>query len=158
MSKLQLLRVFLNERLTAGAVEKMVAEYQEENDWLQRLLRITPEIKRCIIGLYVNIEMEKHQNVSYHKQKGLVISIFAILVEYSPHTRLKMSTLQMLRVFLNERLTAAAVEIFGAVEKTVAEYQDENDRLRSLLRITPDIKQCRKGSNEYLQISSCNSS
>ncbi|XP_038834996.1 zinc finger protein 554-like [Salvelinus namaycush] len=57
-----------------------------------------------------------------------------------------MSTLQMLRVFLNERLTAAAVEIFGAVEKTVVEYQEENDRLRRLLRITPDIKLCRKES------------
>ncbi|XP_045072750.1 zinc finger protein 774-like isoform X3 [Coregonus clupeaformis] len=61
-----------------------------------------------------------------------------------------MSTLQMLRVFLNERLTAAAVEIFGAVEKTVAEYQEENDRLRRLLRMTPDIKLCRK---ESLQLS-----
>ncbi|XP_045072751.1 dual specificity protein kinase splA-like isoform X4 [Coregonus clupeaformis] len=86
----------------------------------------------------------------YHRQKGLVISIFAILVEYSPLSRLKMSTLQMLRVFLNERLTAAAVEIFGAVEKTVVEYQEENDRLRSMLRITQDIKLCRK---ESLQLS-----
>uniref|UniRef100_A0A4W5RMG6 C2H2-type domain-containing protein n=1 Tax=Hucho hucho TaxID=62062 RepID=A0A4W5RMG6_9TELE len=57
-----------------------------------------------------------------------------------------MSTLQMLRVFLNERLTAAAVEIFGAVEKTVAEYQEENDRLRRLLGITPDRNLCRKES------------
>ncbi|XP_035609411.1 zinc finger protein 250-like isoform X1 [Oncorhynchus keta] len=56
-----------------------------------------------------------------------------------------MSKLQLLRVFLNERLTAAAVEIFGAVEKTVVEYQEENDRLRRLLRnrITPEIKLCR---------------
>ncbi|KAM9490933.1 uncharacterized protein ACWYII_003388 isoform 1-T1 [Salvelinus alpinus] len=52
-----------------------------------------------------------------------------------------MSKLQLLHVFLNERLTAAAVEIFGAVEKTVTEYQEENCRLRRLLRITPDIKQ-----------------
>ncbi|XP_029595050.1 zinc finger protein 510 [Salmo trutta] len=52
-----------------------------------------------------------------------------------------MSKLQLLHVFLNERLTAAAVEIFGAVEKTVAEYQEENYRLRRLLRITPDVKQ-----------------
>ncbi|CAB1345606.1 unnamed protein product, partial [Coregonus sp. 'balchen'] len=58
------------------------------------MLRITPEIKLCRIGLY--------------------------------------------------RLTAfAAVEIFGAVEKTVVEYQEENDRLRRLLRITPEIKLCR---------------
>ncbi|XP_041724190.1 zinc finger protein OZF [Coregonus clupeaformis] len=54
-----------------------------------------------------------------------------------------MSKLQLLRVFLNERLTAAAVEIFGAVEKTVVEYQEENDWLRRLLQITPEIQLCR---------------
>ncbi|KAK6323377.1 hypothetical protein J4Q44_G00057160 [Coregonus suidteri] len=50
-----------------------------------------------------------------------------------------MSKLELLRVFLNERLMATAVEIFGAVEKTVVVYQEENDRLRRLLRITPKI-------------------
>ncbi|XP_071234638.1 zinc finger protein 436-like [Salvelinus alpinus] len=54
-----------------------------------------------------------------------------------------MSKLQMLCVFLNERLTAAAVDIFGEVEKTVVEYQEENDRLRRLLRRTPEIQLCR---------------
>ncbi|KAM9401612.1 uncharacterized protein ACWYII_029141 [Salvelinus alpinus] len=54
-----------------------------------------------------------------------------------------MSKLQSFRVFLNERLTAAAVEIFGAVEQTVVDYQEENDRLRRLLRVTPEIKRCR---------------
>ncbi|XP_029598228.1 zinc finger protein OZF-like isoform X2 [Salmo trutta] len=54
-----------------------------------------------------------------------------------------MSKLQSFRVFLHERLTAAAVEIFGAVEETVAEYHEENDRLRRLLRITPEIQLCR---------------
>ncbi|XP_045578312.1 zinc finger protein with KRAB and SCAN domains 5 isoform X2 [Salmo salar] len=54
-----------------------------------------------------------------------------------------MSKLQLFRMFLNERLTAAAVEIFGTVEQTVVEYQEENDRLRRLLRVTPDIKRCR---------------
>ncbi|XP_041727003.2 oocyte zinc finger protein XlCOF6-like [Coregonus clupeaformis] len=57
-----------------------------------------------------------------------------------------MSKLQLFRVFLNERLTAAAVEIFGAVEQTVVDYQEENDRLRRLLRITPIIQQCNKDS------------
>ncbi|XP_064787112.1 zinc finger protein 473 homolog [Oncorhynchus masou masou] len=57
-----------------------------------------------------------------------------------------MSKLQMLRVFLNERLTAAAVEIFGAFEKTVVEYQEENDRLRRLLGITTEIQLCRRDS------------
>ncbi|XP_038841509.1 uncharacterized protein LOC120040413 [Salvelinus namaycush] len=51
-----------------------------------------------------------------------------------------MPKLQSFRMFLNERLTAAAVEILGAVEQTVADYQEENDRLRRLLRITPEIQ------------------
>ncbi|XP_038836157.1 zinc finger protein 239-like [Salvelinus namaycush] len=51
-----------------------------------------------------------------------------------------MSKLQLLNVFVTERLSAAAVEIFGVVEKTIAEYQEEvfrsaeeNERLRRLL-------------------------
>uniref|UniRef100_A0A6Q2ZLH6 C2H2-type domain-containing protein n=1 Tax=Esox lucius TaxID=8010 RepID=A0A6Q2ZLH6_ESOLU len=51
-----------------------------------------------------------------------------------------MSKIQWLRVFLNQRLTAAAEEIFGAVEKTISEYQEEvsrsreeNDRLQNPL-------------------------
>ncbi|XP_010884476.2 zinc finger protein 135-like [Esox lucius] len=51
-----------------------------------------------------------------------------------------MSKLQLLNVFVTERLSAAAVEIFGAVEKTIAVYQEEifraaeeNVRLRKLL-------------------------
>ncbi|KAL1006059.1 hypothetical protein UPYG_G00067320 [Umbra pygmaea] len=50
-----------------------------------------------------------------------------------------MSQMQLLRMFLNERLTAAVVEILEAVEKTVAEYEEENERLRRLLKNTPDI-------------------
>ncbi|XP_020361648.1 zinc finger protein 37-like isoform X1 [Oncorhynchus kisutch] len=57
-----------------------------------------------------------------------------------------MAKLDLLRVFLNERLTAAAAEIFGAVEKTVVEYQEENHRLRGLLRITPGIKLYKRDS------------
>ncbi|XP_064826017.1 zinc finger protein 239-like [Oncorhynchus masou masou] len=51
-----------------------------------------------------------------------------------------MSKLQLLNVFVTERLSAAAVEIFVVVEKTIAEYQEEigrsaeeNERLRRLL-------------------------
>ncbi|KAJ8007815.1 hypothetical protein DPEC_G00098120 [Dallia pectoralis] len=62
-----------------------------------------------------------------------------------------MSKLQLFRVFLNERLTAAAIEIFGAVEKTVVEYQEEVDRLRGLLRITPDITLCRLDSLQFAE-------
>ncbi|XP_071005257.1 zinc finger and SCAN domain-containing protein 21-like [Oncorhynchus clarkii lewisi] len=54
-----------------------------------------------------------------------------------------MFKIQLLRVFLNDRLTAAAEEIFGVVEKTIAEYQEEVVRLQRLLDIVlqpePDI-------------------
>ncbi|KAK6324944.1 hypothetical protein J4Q44_G00042860 [Coregonus suidteri] len=67
-----------------------------------------------------------------------------------------MAKLQSLIVFVNERLTVAAVEILDVVEKVVAEYQEEisrskeeNDRLRRLLRITPEIKLCRIDSLQF---------
>uniref|UniRef100_A0A674BKP3 C2H2-type domain-containing protein n=1 Tax=Salmo trutta TaxID=8032 RepID=A0A674BKP3_SALTR len=59
-----------------------------------------------------------------------------------------MAKLQSFSIFVNERLTVAAVEIFDVVEKVVAEYQEEisrskeeNERLRRLLRITTEIKE-----------------
>ncbi|KAK6291739.1 hypothetical protein J4Q44_G00375240 [Coregonus suidteri] len=204
MYKLEAFRVFLDERLTAaaveifGAVEKTVVEYQEENDRLRIMLRITPEIKLCRIdSLQLSLSEEEVPPEQQHCEQewspslgqedpeptqikeeqeelrtsqeeehlqGLFDtkdSIFtpscvksecdledplqeAILAEYPTLSPLKTSKLQSFRVFLNERLTAfAAVEIFGAVEKTVVEYQEENDRLRRLLRITPEIKLCR---------------
>ncbi|KAK6321063.1 hypothetical protein J4Q44_G00080390 [Coregonus suidteri] len=60
-----------------------------------------------------------------------------------------MPQMQLLQVYLNERLTAVAVEIFGAVENTIGEYQEEIsrsneeiERLRRLLDLVckPDIK------------------
>ncbi|XP_045069152.1 zinc finger protein 79-like isoform X2 [Coregonus clupeaformis] len=202
MSKLQLLRVFLNDRLTAaaveifGAVEKTIVEYQEENDRLRRMLRITPEIRLCKIdSLQLSVSEEGVPPEQQHSEQkwspnlgqeepeptqikeeqeelgtsqeeeqlqGLFDtkdSIFnppvkserdqkdpcqeAILAEYPTLSPLKTSKLQLFRVFLNERLTAAAVEIFVAVEKTVVEYQEENDRLRRLLRISPEIQLCK---------------
>ncbi|KAL0977862.1 hypothetical protein UPYG_G00162320 [Umbra pygmaea] len=68
-----------------------------------------------------------------------------------------MSKMQQLNVFLRERLTAAAVEIFGKVEKTIIEYEDEisrskeeNERLQKLLDlvIKPQIKLHRAESSE----------
>ncbi|KAM9361654.1 uncharacterized protein ABDE67_022711 [Symphorus nematophorus] len=53
-----------------------------------------------------------------------------------------MTKLELLNVFLNDRLTAAAEEIFRAVKDTVAEYQseilrskEENERLKRLLNV-----------------------
>uniref|UniRef100_A0A4W5QXX2 C2H2-type domain-containing protein n=1 Tax=Hucho hucho TaxID=62062 RepID=A0A4W5QXX2_9TELE len=60
-----------------------------------------------------------------------------------------MSKIEYLRVFLNQKLITAAEEIFGVVEETIAEYQEEvshtkeeNRRLRSMLdiRSKPQIK------------------
>ncbi|KAJ7987381.1 hypothetical protein DPEC_G00325900 [Dallia pectoralis] len=52
---------------------------------------------------------------------------------------MEMSKIQSFRLFLNERLTAAVVEICEAAQDTFVEYQEENDRLRRLLKITPNI-------------------
>ncbi|XP_059192775.1 zinc finger protein ZFP2-like [Centropristis striata] len=53
-----------------------------------------------------------------------------------------MSSVDSFRQFVNERLTAAAEEIFGVFENTVIQYQEEIDRQRRLLDIVwkPDIK------------------
>lgn len=40
----------------------------------------------------------------------------------------------MLRAFVNQRLTAAAEEIVGLFERTIAEYEEEFDRQRRLLQ------------------------
>ncbi|XP_021446474.2 zinc finger protein 37 homolog isoform X3 [Oncorhynchus mykiss] len=53
-----------------------------------------------------------------------------------------MSKIELLRVFLNQRLIAAADEIFGVVEETIAEYQEEVSRTKEenrRLLITLDI-------------------
>ncbi|XP_030608712.1 uncharacterized protein LOC115796436 isoform X3 [Archocentrus centrarchus] len=53
-----------------------------------------------------------------------------------------MPSVQYLREFINERLTAAAEEIFSEFEKTIVQYEEEIDRQRRLLDITwkPEIK------------------
>ncbi|XP_041849438.1 zinc finger protein OZF-like isoform X4 [Melanotaenia boesemani] len=53
-----------------------------------------------------------------------------------------MSSVQHLREFISERLTAAAEEIFTEFEKTIVQYEEEIDRQRRLLDITwnPQIK------------------
>ncbi|XP_044233115.1 zinc finger protein 271-like isoform X8 [Thunnus albacares] len=53
-----------------------------------------------------------------------------------------MSSVECLREFINERLTAAAEEIFGVFQKTIVEYEEEINRQRRLLDIVwkPEIK------------------
>ncbi|MEQ2312078.1 hypothetical protein AMECASPLE_027289, partial [Ameca splendens] len=47
-----------------------------------------------------------------------------------------MSSVQHLRDFISERLTAAAEEIFGVFERTIVQYEEEMDRQRKLLDVT----------------------
>jgi len=58
-----------------------------------------------------------------------------------------MSTVENMRNFVNERLTAAAEEIFRVFEKAIVEYEEEVDRQRRLLDIVwkPVIKLHRTG-------------
>ncbi|XP_039665843.1 zinc finger protein 3-like isoform X2 [Perca fluviatilis] len=53
-----------------------------------------------------------------------------------------MASVECLREFVTERLTAAAEEIFTAVEKTIVEYEEEIARQRRLLDVVwkPEIK------------------
>ncbi|XP_029296423.1 zinc finger protein 37-like isoform X2 [Cottoperca gobio] len=53
-----------------------------------------------------------------------------------------MSSVVYLREFVNERLSAAAEEIFGVFEKTIFEYEEEIDRQRRLLDVVwkPEIQ------------------
>ena len=58
-----------------------------------------------------------------------------------------MSSVQYLRELMNERLTAAAEEIFRVFQKTIVDYEKEIDRQRRLLDIVwkPEIKLHRTG-------------
>ncbi|XP_033469524.2 uncharacterized protein LOC117248495 isoform X2 [Epinephelus lanceolatus] len=53
-----------------------------------------------------------------------------------------MSGTKLLRLLVNERLAAAAEEIFGLVERTIAEYQDEAVRFkREVIQLRQQIEQ-----------------
>ncbi|XP_028280299.1 zinc finger protein 583-like [Parambassis ranga] len=63
--------------------------------------------------------------------------------------------MQSLRAFLTDRLTAAAEEIFGAVEKTIAEYKKEISRSKDLeisrLRMQLKLLKSDHGSDNSLE-------
>ena len=58
-----------------------------------------------------------------------------------------MSSVECLRDLINERLTAAAEEIFRVFHKTIVEYEEEINRQRRLLDIVlkPEIQLHRTG-------------
>ncbi len=59
--------------------------------------------------------------------------------------------MQSLKAFLSDRLTAAAEEIFGAVEKTIAEYKEEISRSKDLeiSRLRMQLKLLKSGWFEW---------
>ncbi|KAF7652783.1 hypothetical protein LDENG_00092490 [Lucifuga dentata] len=64
-----------------------------------------------------------------------------------------MSRLQSLKVFVNQRLNAAAQEIFGQFERTITEYEEELERQRKLLDmiIKPKLKLQKQASPSDVQ-------
>ncbi|KAJ8017329.1 hypothetical protein DPEC_G00016740 [Dallia pectoralis] len=74
----------------------------------------------------------------------------AILTEYPTLSQFKTSKLKTFHVFLNELVTLSTAEkIFGAVEKMVSEYQEENDQLRRRLHLTPEMELCTTDSQQF---------
>ncbi|XP_056265565.1 gastrula zinc finger protein XlCGF7.1-like isoform X2 [Pseudoliparis swirei] len=72
-----------------------------------------------------------------------------------------MSKVQMLRCFVNQRLAAAAQEICGLFERTIAEYeeelcssQEENERQRKLLDafLKPEVQKQRADVQQLLEV------
>ncbi|CAB1350435.1 unnamed protein product, partial [Coregonus sp. 'balchen'] len=65
-----------------------------------------------------------------------------------------MSKLELFNAYLTERLTAAAMEITSAVERTITDYQEEisrskeeNERLRLLLDFKPHLHPAAQSEN-----------
>lgn len=58
-----------------------------------------------------------------------------------------MCSLDYLKEFVNERLTAAAEEIFGVFKRTIEEYEEELKSQREMLAVVwkPEVKSTRTG-------------
>ncbi|KAL0970688.1 hypothetical protein UPYG_G00245730 [Umbra pygmaea] len=173
MTKLQSFRAFLNQCLMAaaveifGAFEEMTMEYQEENNRLRRILRIAPEIRLCgIDALQFSVSEEEVPPEQQHCEQEWSPSlgqedpeptqikeeqeeICIPQAEYPNVNRLKMSEQMLFHLFLNKHLTKSVVEIFGAVEKTVAVYQEEKHWLQRMLKSLPEIKLSRIDSIQF---------
>lgn len=63
-----------------------------------------------------------------------------------------MSSLEYLKEFVHERLTAAAEEIFAVFKRTIDEYEEEVVRQRKMLAVVwkPEMKLLRTGYNLLL--------
>ncbi|GLD69616.1 zinc finger protein 568-like protein [Lates japonicus] len=92
------------------------------------------------IEVFVELEQPPSEEKSCHICVRVQTSTFAGKHRVSRCSA--MSGTQLLRVLVNERLAAAAEEIFGLVEKTLAEYQDEVVRSkREIIQLKQEIEQ-----------------
>ena len=69
-----------------------------------------------------------------------------------------MCSLQSLKVFVQQRLTAAVEEIFGHFEKTITEYEEEiHRRHRRLLDevLKPETKLRKAGLLSFMLLETC---
>lgn len=64
-----------------------------------------------------------------------------------------MSKVQMLRSLVNQRLAAAADEIFGLFERTIAEYEEELGRCKE--ENQPQLRLHRTGSFSFWLLDFC---
>ncbi|CAB1457121.1 unnamed protein product [Pleuronectes platessa] len=152
MSTLHSLNVFISQRLSAaveeiiGRLETVISEYEE--DMKCRQLRLTAQ--RQTVGVQQHLVIK--EEVLSEQQEW--ISSLDKQAPKSPHfthrrfmkmTNLppaqqttfnswkKMSTLQSLKTFINQRLAVAVDDIFGLLETTISNYEEEIDRQRRLL-------------------------
>ncbi|XP_046881736.1 uncharacterized protein LOC124471310 isoform X2 [Hypomesus transpacificus] len=151
MAELEVFREFIKERLSIealqifGAVENTFSECKDDGarldvkpeinlhftDVQQLSFPETPQIKEEQV-LWTSQEEEQLQGLQSETADS-------ILTQESEFYNVRMSKLQL---FLSDKLTTAALEIFIKVEKKFAEYEGEIMRLQSLLDIVtqPKIK------------------
>ncbi|XP_046881737.1 uncharacterized protein LOC124471310 isoform X3 [Hypomesus transpacificus] len=163
MAELEVFREFIKERLSIealqifGAVENTFSECKDDGarldvkpeinlhftDVQQLSFPETPQIKEEQV-LWTSQEEEQLQGLQSETADS-------ILTQESEFYNVRMSKLQL---FLSDKLTTAALEIFIKVEKKFAEYEGEIMRLQSLLDIVtqPKIKLHRIGPLKLHQV------
>ncbi|XP_046899787.1 zinc finger protein 599-like isoform X2 [Hypomesus transpacificus] len=140
MSKLNVFRECISEILSAaaleifGVIEKTLIEYnekilrsEEEMKRLPRLLNVVTqpniaEVQQLSLPEPPQIKEEQELWTSQEEEQ-----LQGLMSETTDSMFTRDSNLHI-RAFLSERLTTAASEIFGAIEITLAEYQEEISR------------------------------
>nr|XP_014268342.2 zinc finger protein 271-like [Maylandia zebra] len=143
-SNTSIIKFIGNTAITGLITSKKEAAYREEVaqllSWcLENYLSLNAKTKEMIID--PRIRRKQHAPLYIKRTRVERVKIFKF---HSTHitAAATMPSVQYLREFINERLTAAAEQIFLEFEKTIVQYEEEIDRQRRLLDITwkPQIK------------------